>query len=285
MLFACVAHLSWRCTAFLQPVPLHSELTLCCDVLQLSWDFFFFFSHLGHAGTRPSAACVWNWALCREESSIIRAAFYLKTITWAEVFLWGFDASRAQLSLKWWDLLLSHLSPFLRTPGAMRRRRTVTLHDGSVWNARDGLMKTFQAKGEATCVFTVSVDPVLKKTQFFTSTAHDRWQLCATLWDEITWHTTWYIDSSPGNEPIGSASQGNSGEANLRESVDKLCPLCSSRSMRYFTASLGPTGGPVGVRSWGGEARRCKTSVKHTRSKQRCWTKLLSKCFFVCVCV
>ena len=55
----------------------------------LSWAL-----HLGHVGTLPSAACVWNRALCREESSIIRAVFYLKTVTWAAAILRGFDASQ-----------------------------------------------------------------------------------------------------------------------------------------------------------------------------------------------
>lgn len=57
MLFECVAHLSWRCTAFLQPVPLHSELTLCCDVLQLSWDFLFFFFFFASRTRRHAALC------------------------------------------------------------------------------------------------------------------------------------------------------------------------------------------------------------------------------------
>lgn len=186
-------------------IPLWVNLVLRCSATELG--FFFFFSHLGHAGTRPSAACVWNWALCREESSIIRAAFYLKTITWAEVFLWGFDASRAQLSLKWWDLLLSQLSPFLRTPGTMRRRRTVTLHDGSVWNARDGLM-------EATCVFTVSVDPVLKKKIFFH--LYSTWSLTVVCnfmrWDNLTHHMVHWFKPCFSGEFRGGKSQRISGQ-------------------------------------------------------------------------
>lgn len=65
---------------------------LCRVVLRhtvLSWAL-----HLGHVGPLPSAACVWNRALCWEESSIIRAVFYLKTVTWAAAILRGFDASQ-----------------------------------------------------------------------------------------------------------------------------------------------------------------------------------------------
>lgn len=65
-------------------------LVLCCSCTMLyqSWTL-----HLGHVGKLPSAPYVWNWALCRKESSIIRAVFYLKAVTWAEAILWGFNAS------------------------------------------------------------------------------------------------------------------------------------------------------------------------------------------------
>lgn len=183
------------CADFVQTIPLNSQLTFCHVVLQLSWAFFFFFffcfaSRTSQSGTRPS---VWNWALCSEESSIIRAALYLKTITWAEVILWGFNASPAQLLLKWWDLLLLHLSPFLRSPGAMRRRRTVALH-------------VAQCKApEQTDDEVISNwwgDNSLCRTVFFKPAAQDHRQSGV---HEITWHATWFIDLHPGDQPIESS--------------------------------------------------------------------------------
>lgn len=68
-----------------------ARLVFCCSFTMLyqSWTL-----HLGHVGKLPSAPYVWNWALCRKESSIIRAVFYLKAVSWAEAILWGFNASR-----------------------------------------------------------------------------------------------------------------------------------------------------------------------------------------------